>query len=415
MTRRRGSRYVGVRWNGYSWEARWPDAAGHRRQQAGFSTAKTAADFRTAKLAAVRVEKLRRRHLPDFVDELNESITVPELFETYLLDRKAANPLSAATEAKYRTYYQTKIAPAFQNIPPASITADAILRWQVELVVSAATDTARTARRILAGILEIGRKRGLLAANPIHDVPKISSTSHDLQKIARPDQRVLSDTEGASLAEAIDERYRGVALVGLIAGLRPAEIYALRLNDMSIDDGIGWISVRRQLVVVMGAPQLTTRLKGEPRSSASRRDVPVARALIAELRAAAAMFETGPNGELFLSPEGRRFDPTNFRRRIWHQAVRDAGLIVEGLRIPVPYTLRRTHSSQLLHAGIAPAVVAKRLGHADQRTTLRHYSTPVPGAELAVVDVLRPSVGGILGAGSQAEVIPLDARTFRNR
>lgn len=127
------------------------------------------------------------------------------------------------------------------------------------------------------------------------------------------------------------------------------------------------------------------------------------------------MFGTGPCGELFLSPEGRRFDPTNFRRRIWRQAVRDAGLIVEGLRSPVPYTLRRTHSSQLLQAGIAPAVVAKRLGHADQRTTLRHYSTPIPGAELAVVEVLRPAVGGILGAVSHAEVIPLDARTAGNR
>ena len=80
----------------------------------------------------------------------------------------------------------------------------------------------------------------------------------------------------------------------------------------------------------------------------------------------------------------------------------------------MPYTLRRTHSSQLLQAGIAPAVVAKRLGHADQRTTLRHYAKPIPGAEVAVVETLRPAVRGILGAGSHANVVPIGARRAKN-
>ncbi len=49
-----------------------------------------------------------------------------------------------------------------------------------------------------------------------------------------------------------------------------------------------------------------------------------------------------------------------------------------GVRRYSPHDLRHLHFSRLLHAGVSPAVIAARAGHASPATTLKTYSHVVP-------------------------------------
>lgn len=68
------------------------------------------------------------------------------------------------------------------------------------------------------------------------------------------------------------------------------------------------------------------------------------------------------------SPRGGPLRLTNFRRSVWHPAVRAAGL--EGLTI---HGLRHTAASLYISAGTPPKVVQRILGHASITITMDLY------------------------------------------
>ena len=176
--------------------------------------------------------------------------------------------------------------------------------------------------------------------------------------------------------------YAALLQVGFGTGLRPAEVFGLRVEDLRLDDyGTGWISVQRQVVVVKGRPRLSTRLKGEPGTSASRRTIPIDARLLDVIHHHMARFGVGPAGLLFQAPAGGVIDPNNFRGdgRPFGRAVPLSGLDVVGLAPVVPYTWRHSHGTWLLAAGVPPAEAAKRLGHTRQGTLLDWYSHPTAG------------------------------------
>jgi integrase len=52
------------------------------------------------------------------------------------------------------------------------------------------------------------------------------------------------------------------------------------------------------------------------------------------------------------------------------------------------HDLRHFHATQLLAAGVAPWIVAHRLGHANVNTTLRLYAHWIPGTDQAAADII---------------------------
>ena len=122
----------------------------------------------------VRGKKLRREHLPEYVDRIDETTTLDDLFPRYLAELHARQPITEATETKYRIYYRTRIQPDFGSVPVTSITAAQVVEWQRALITSFATTTAHTARRLLYGLLEIARRDGIVLVNVTLDVRKMA-------------------------------------------------------------------------------------------------------------------------------------------------------------------------------------------------------------------------------------------------
>jgi integrase len=81
----------------------------------------------------------------------------------------------------------------------------------------------------------------------------------------------LTIAEVYALADAIDQRYRALVLLGTFASLRWAELAALRPRDIHLEAGA--IRVERQLIEQLGGGSAF----GPPKFRAGRRTVPFPR------------------------------------------------------------------------------------------------------------------------------------------
>jgi integrase len=86
---------------------------------------------------------------------------------------------------------------------------------------------------------------------------------------------------------------------------------------------------------------------------------------------------------LFPAVMGSYLNLDNWRRRIWYPALDKAGLE----RRP-PYQLRHTFATLGLASGASIEWISRYMGHADIRTTLRHYARFLPETETRNLDLL---------------------------
>ncbi len=188
-------------------------------------------------------------------------------------------------------------------------------------------------------------------------------------KVLKP-YEILTPTEQRRVLDSLASRSRDRALVALAlgAGLRAAELTAVRLGDLFTDDDGGqWVMVKQ----------------GKGRKD---RAVPLAGDVAELLRAYLASAKLRRGDYLFSSRQGESGRLTT--ARIWQivtSAVRAAG-ITKRLS---PHSLRHTFALGRLKAGASPVIVQKMLGHASLTTTqkyldhldmadLRQWAAPLP-------------------------------------
>ena len=96
---------------------------------------------------------------------------------------------------------------------------------------------------------------------------------------------------------------------------------------------------------------------------------------------------------LFPAAMGGHINLDNWRRRVWYPALDRVGLE----RRP-PYSLRHTFATLALAAGASIEWISRYMGHADIRTTLRHYIRFLPETETRTLDRLDSEVARSRGA-----------------
>jgi len=159
--------------------------------------------------------------------------------------------------------------------------------------------------------------------------------------------------------------------------MRPEEYLALKWSDVELGRGVA--IVRRALVWRKGGGWYFD----EPKTSRSRRTVPLPVSLVKSLAAhkrkqSEARLKVGSlyqnNDLIFATGEGSPHNSRNLTNRHFRPILKRAGLSLD-FRL---YDLRHSCATLLLSVGENPKVVSERLGHASIVLTLDTYSHVLP-------------------------------------
>lgn len=182
-----------------------------------------------------------------------------------------------------------------------------------------------------------------------------------------------------AICDQLPSTYEAAAQLMAWCGLRWGEAAGLRVGDVNF--------LRRRLAVIGVMPQRGGTWKEYPKTSKSRREIPVEPEVLELLAPLAA--GKGPGGLLFLTERPYRgqlrpWSGANWRAR-WRKAIADAQAAHPELGIPsyAPHALRHTAASWLVQDGVPLYDVQKLLGHESFQVTQR-YAHLAPDAHDAV-------------------------------
>jgi integrase len=200
--------------------------------------------------------------------------------------------------------------------------------------------------------------------------------------------------QATAIVQALPERHGIAAALMMWTGLRWGEMAGLRVQD------VDW---SRGRVSVVGSRTQMGAWKEYPKSSKSRREVPVPARVLALL----APLAEGRDGDetLFTTVRGGRpWSGANWRG-VWDEAIERAGVPHHP-----PHTCRHTAASWLVQAGVALYDVQRLLGHESFATTQR-YAHLAPDAHASVTQAWAsidpPALAGVPLAEDAAGLVTL--------
>ena len=324
------------------------DAAGRRRARS-FPRKLDAERF----LASTQVDQLRGT----WVDPSSGRVTVREYGATWL----AVRDVRPTTRERYAGYLAH--INRLGDVPLGGLTPTVVREWQASLVPGLAVSTANTVRGVFAAMLKDAVTDGRLPRSPFDAVRR-------LKPPPRPQVVPLAAPVALGIADGIAGHYRAAVIVGIGAGLRRGEVFALCVSCVDFLRRTVHVHAEHGGVVqVDGVPRL-----GPPKTAAAVRTVPVSQFVIDELAAHLRRYGAGPGGLIFTTGAGNIVGRGVFHKA-WHAAKTGAP---PGVTF---HDLRHFYASTLIEWGESVKVVQARLGHATAAETLDTYAHLWPASD----------------------------------
>jgi integrase len=247
------------------------------------------------------------------------------------------------------------LLPAWERVELRGVSTFRVQAWAADLgAAGVGRETVRGCVRLLSSLCAGAMRAGVITANPCLGVR--------LPPVARRAPRFLTRPEVAQVAAGLPPPFARMCTVAAYTGLRWGELAGLHAHRVDL--------ARGRLEVVETLTEVNGRLsvKAYPKSSSSRREVPLARAALG------ALGEPAGTGLVFVNSRGGALSRSNVRQRAWHDAV-------AGLPEPRPrwHDLRHTAASWMIQAGVHPVQVQRVLGHSSITVTMV-YAHLAPGA-----------------------------------
>ncbi len=288
-------------------------------------------------------------------------------FQTLVNDWKATVlPMyKHSTQKNHRHIADKHLAPRFGDQQLSDVNRQEVQAYVAHLAQAGyAPKTIDHIHDVLSAVLRTAVKWGHLQDNPARDVDMPTL------RTIRP-KWVLTTEQAAQLLEELPPLGRTMVGLGMLSGLRRAELFALRWRDLEEQDRV--LSVRE--AVYEGCVDT-------PKTEAGVRQIPLSDAalkLLADWRARAE--HTEPGALVFSTWSGKPISPNNVLRQQVFPVCEALGL-----KRVTWLTLRRTYSSWAHQKGVPGKVVAQLMGHAKVDTTLNVYTQVIDGALRAAVD-----------------------------
>jgi integrase len=302
-------------------------------------------------------------------------LTVGEYLRQWL---DATNDLSPKTLERYRQLAECQIIPhlgatVLQKLRPAQIHD-----WHATLLKSGGKDgkplSARSvghAHRVLHGALERAIRLEIISRNVSHPVPPPKVTTTEVGILtAEQLAEVLAKLNGYG------GRYgslplHAIAALAIGTGMRRGEICGIAWGAVDLDKAA--VRVERSLEETAEG----LRFK-PPKTVHGRRTISLPgnvvdilrnhRRRLIEHRLALGLGRLGDDDLVFPMADGSAYPPDKLSRD-WGHAVRDRKLPASSF-----HSLRHSHASALIAAGLDIVTVSRRLGHGSPAITLRVYA-----------------------------------------
>lgn len=197
----------------------------------------------------------------------------------------------------------------------------------------------------------------------------------------------------------LDRRHRGHSVMTelmCVVGTRWGETAAICGGERPDGNPVDWLRGR---IKVVGALTQAGRWKEYPKSSRSRREVPVPQYVLDEM--SPLLDGRATDGRVFVTNRGGKDLSGANWRTVWYQAIDRAneGIAAANRGLPErermepiprldPHDCRHTAASWLAQAGVPLADIQKLLGHENAQTTQR-YAHLRPDAHSSVEDAWR--------------------------
>jgi integrase len=196
---------------------------------------------------------------------------------------------------------------------------------------------------------------------------------------------VLTVPQVYALADAVPDRYRALVLLTVFGSLRWGELAALRRSD--IDFQARTVRISRQLSEQRGGFTF-----GPPKSDVGYRTVAIPAVITPDLAShIVTLAAPGDDGLVFTSSEGKPLRRSNFCRRVWHPALRAAGLPA-------------IHFHDLRHTGNQFASSDEGANLRELMDRMGHSTTPAAMAYLHGSDERQQVIADALSSRAAAEL-----------
>ncbi len=291
--------------------------------------------------------------------------------ESSLRNCLAGNNISQKTAGKIAAYFEKSVDELFTSQEDKCLSNNTILYYH----------------RVLSSVFSTAVQWQVIFSNPCERVKP--------PKVKRKEARYLDEYEAAELLKALDgEPFKYVTMIQLLlyTGLRRSELMGLEWQDIDF--------LNRCIHVSRNSLYLSDKglYEGNTKTESSNRVIKLpdnAVQLLKEYRQYqdSIIQEMGTawqgTGRLFTTKDGKPMHPDTLSG--WfHEFVKRKGLPDVSV-----HSLRHTHATLMIAAGVNIKTVSSRLGHASVTTTGNIYTHAIKSADEAAAeiinDILTPS------------------------
>lgn len=343
-----------------SWELKFDvgiDGAGKRKTRyASFKGTKRDAQIELAKLIAAAASG----------EQIDKSaITVGEFLDRW--EKWCAGQVSPKTMERYSQLLRLYIRPSLSGVKMQKLRAVHLTDLYGDLTERIAPRTVGHAHRVFNQALSQAVDWDILAINPATRVvpPRVAQTEIEI---------LTASQVSALLRKSVGRTIYSIASLALATGMRRGELLALRWQDTDL--------VSERITIARSLEQTKAGLRfKEPKTKHGRRTITLPPSAVTDLRAHWKVQQElrltlgigkAPNDSLiFCNYDGSPRRPDGITQA-WSR-------IAAAAKVEATFhSLRHTHASHLIAAGVDILTISRRLGHASPTITLAIYGHLIP-------------------------------------
>ena len=319
------------------------------------------------------------------------TLTVHQVAQVWL--NATRNSIKEATMRLYSSNMNSHILPVFGARKPDSVTAVEVQYWLNSLLGKGLSPrTCNIIRATWYTCFEWALGQGLIRKNPLRGVRALRDDPKPIRALNREelDKLLTVAKEGAyypfldnDFGEYVQREVYVAVVLAARTGMRRGEVFGLQWSN--IDFQRGTIHVVNNL-----SP---SRKLSTPKTMNSTRNVlldPDTLALLVwwktyqqQYMRSYSVIVRHEKHLVFTSMTGSPVGLDNFRCRQWKALTQAAGLSGLGF-----HSLRHTHATLLIAAGVPIKVVSERLGHKSVALTMRVYVNVLPTMQQMAVEAI---------------------------